>query len=161
MATIWHAGFSLNTAFNNFVLGFVMFEFLEEWTTYQIVTFTLLVVTALVSTLLGLKSLYNWSKRRREKEEYDKIMEDPLELQFFIPKLEEYEITYEKQDMKMHLKYELEIPKGIEDVIFLRILPRIDARVGDRYFGFKTQKSKKKPACMHSLNAYEFPFSNR
>lgn len=133
-----------------------MFEFLQEWTIYQIVTFTLLVVTALVTTLMGLKRLYNWYKRRQEKKEYDKIMEDPLEVHFFIPALEKFKIAYEKQeqDRILYPKYELEIPKGIEDVIFLRILPRINARVGDKYCGFDFPDPRKKPEIFYFQNPF-------
>jgi len=68
--------------------------------------------------------------------------------------LKDFKITYEKQDTKIHPKYELEIPKGIEDVIFLRILPRINARVGDRYFGVVTKESKGQPEIFYCQNPF-------
>lgn len=106
------------------------------------------------NTLVGLKALYNWCKRRREKKEYDKIMEDPIEMQFYIPRLKDFKITYEKQDTKIHPKYELEIPKGIEDVIFIRILPRIDGRVGNRYFGVEIKEPKGQPEIFYCQNPF-------
>lgn len=134
-------------------MGFVVFGFFHEWTIYQILTFILLATTSLLTISLGLKTLYNWYKKKREKKEYDKIMEDPLEVHFFIPTLEDYKITYEKQDMKIHPKYELEIPKGVEDVVFLRIKPRINIKLGDKYFGFKIKETRKKPEISYS-NAF-------
>ena len=87
---------------------------------------------------------------RKERKEYAELMEDPLEVHFFIPTLEDYKITYEKQDTEIHTKDELEIPKDIKDVIFLRIIPRINVKVGDRYFGFKIKETRKKPEISYS-----------
>lgn len=133
-----------------FFYEFAMFEFFDGWTIYQILTFILLVITSLFSVSLGLKKLYNWSKWGKERKEYDRIMEDPLDVHFFIPRSEVYRITYEKQDNRVHEKDELEIPKGVESTIFLRIKPRIDVKVGDRYFGFKIGETRKKPEISYS-----------
>ena len=132
-----------------------MFEFFQEWTVYQISTFILLVITALLTILLGLKKLYDWHKRRQERKECDEIMKDPLEVHFFIPRKGVYEISYEKQDTTVQDKDELEISKDIEEVIFLRIKPRINVKVGDRYFGFKIGERRKKPEI-----SYYNPFVN-
>ncbi|TET19321.1 hypothetical protein E3J74_07090 [Candidatus Bathyarchaeota archaeon] len=130
---------------------FVMFEFFQEWTIYQILTFILLVITFLFTISRGLKALYNWHKKRKERKEYTELMEDPLEVHFLIPTLKDYKITYEKQDTEIyHTKDELELPKDIKDVIFLRIKPRINAKVGDRYFGFRIKETRKKPEISYS-----------
>ena len=137
-------------------MGFVMFEFFRGWTTYEILTFILLVITSLLTLYsLCLKRLYDWYKKRKEKKEYDELMKDPFEVHFFIPTLDLHKITYEKQDaMKIYPRYELEIPKGVEDVIFLRIIPRISVKVGERYFGFKIKETKKKPKISHFKNPF-------
>lgn len=130
---------------------FVMFEFFQEWTIYQILTFGLLVIMFLIAVSRGLKTLYNWFKKRKERKEYTELMEDPLEVHFLIPTLKDYKITYEKQDAKKHhTRDELELPKGIEDAIFLRIQPRINVKVGDRYFGFRIKETRKKPEISYS-----------
>ena len=126
---------------------FEMFEFFQEWTVYEILT---LVITFLFAISMGLKTLYNWYKKRREKKEYTELMEDPLEVHFLIPTLKDHKITYEKQDTEIHTKDELEIPKGIKDVIFLRIIPRINVKVADKYFGFKIKETRKKPEISYS-----------
>lgn len=131
-------------------MSFDMFELFGQWTIYQILTFIFLVITSLFSMSMALKKLYDWYKRRKENKEYDKIMKDPLEVRFFIPTLEDYEITYAKQNDDIHLKDELEIPEDVDDVIFLRIKPRINAKVGDRYFGFLIKETRKKPEIFYS-----------
>ena len=116
----------------------------EEWTTYEIWTFILLVITSTVTISLGLRTLYNWFKRRKERKEYDQILKDPFEVHFFIPRKDECEITYAKQDNYIHDTDELEIPKGIEDIIWLRIIPRINTRVSQFYFGFRIGETSRK-----------------
>lgn len=123
----------------------VMFEFLKEWTIYQIVTLVLLVFGSSIAIVTGLKALYNWFKRRKEKKEYDEIMKDPLEVHFFIPRKEVFEISYARQDSTVQEKDELEIPQGIEDAVFLRIKPRISVEVNQIYFGFLISEKRKKP----------------
>lgn len=127
-----------------------VFELFGQWTIHQKLTFIFLVITSLFSVSMALKNLYNWYKRRKEKTEYDKIMEDPLEVHFFIPTLKDRKITYAKQNNEIHLKEELEILENSGDIIFLRIRTRINAKVGERYFGFLIKETKKKPEISYS-----------
>ena len=127
-----------------------VFEFFGQWTIYQKLTFIFLVITSLFSVSMALKKLYDWYKRRKEKTEYNKIMEDPLEARFFIPTLKDHKITYAKQNNEIHLQDELEIPEDTEDIIFLRIRPRINAKVWDRYFGFLIKEIREKPEISYS-----------
>jgi hypothetical protein len=124
--------------------GFVMLEFFEEWTIEK-VSLLISVMILLIATARGAIALRNWNKRRKERREYDEIMKDPLEVHFYIPTIEDYEITYAKQDNDIHPLDELEIPKGIEDVVFLRIKPRINVEVREIYFGFLIREKKGKP----------------
>ena len=126
-----------------------MSKFFQGWTIYQILTFILLVISSSIAIAMGLKRLYNWFKRRKEKKEYDEIMKDPLEVHFFIPRKEVFEISYARQDSTVQEKDELEIPKGVEDVVFLRIKPRINVEVSQIYFGFSISEKKKKPEVSH------------
>ena len=127
-----------------------VFELFGQWTIYQKLTFIFLVITSLFSVSMALKKLYDWYKRRKEKTEYNKIMKDPLEVRFFIPTLKDHKITYAKQNDKIHLQDELEIPEDTEDLIFLRIKTRIHAKVGERYFGFLIKEKREKPEISYS-----------
>ena len=76
-------------------------------------------------------------------------MKDPLEVHFFIPREKTIKISYAKQDSQIHDTDELEIPKGIEDIICLRIKPRIDVKVREIYFGFIISDKRKTPEILH------------
>jgi hypothetical protein len=72
----------------------------------------------------------------QEEDEYQKLIEDPLEVHFRIPPKSEQLIKYEKQDDIDHEKNELVLPANSEDYLFLIIRPKLNLYSSDRYFGF-------------------------
>jgi hypothetical protein len=95
-----------------------------------------------------------WFKRREEKREYEKLMEDPLEVHFFIPEKSRYIIKYVNQETEEgKTKDELTIPVNSEDHIFLIIRPKLNLKVSERYFGFGGAMEKK-PEIINANNPF-------
>lgn len=109
-----------------------------------------MVITTLLTVSMVVKKLYNYLKGWKERREYERIMEDPLEVKFFIPPLWQYEIGYVEQDVESHFIDVLEVPEEFEDVIFLRIQLKVDLKVRDCYFGFLIKEKRKKPEIFYS-----------
>ena len=109
----------------------------------------LAVVFSGIAALTGIVSVCfvvrRWQKEKRDLEEYDKLLSDPFEMHFLIPKKEKYKISYFEQNGDEHLVEELQIPSGTEDVIFLWIKPMINIELGERYFGFESDRKGGKP----------------
>jgi hypothetical protein len=129
-----------------------MFEIFEQWTLYEKLALIIAII-GVVGVVPVSKLAYDYAKRRKEKKEYEKIMKDPVEVHFFIPREKTFEVGYAKQDSRVQPLDELEIPRGMEDVIFLRMRPKIDLKVRDIYFGFLIKETRKKPEISYS-NAF-------
>lgn len=99
---------------------------------------TLLIV--LSSALYG---VYFWYKRKVEKEEYEKIMNDPVEFHFFIPHKDlGIVLRYYEQDRQDHEKNELVLPPNFEDDIIILIRPKLTLLMNEWYCGFGTPDGK-------------------
>lgn len=94
------------------------------------------VATFLIVFFTGVYGVYVWNTKRKENDEYEKLMEDPLEVHFRIPAKSQHLIKYEKQDDEDHTKDELIIPPNSEDYLFLIIRTKLNLYASDRYFGF-------------------------
>lgn len=82
-------------------------------------------------------TVHGWMKKRRHYNEYSKLISEPVEMQFYIPSRDKYQVSYEIQDADEHAKNELNIPAHVTDFIFLLIKPKLNFHVTERYFGFK------------------------
>jgi hypothetical protein len=84
-----------------------------------------------------------WFMKRKEDKEYEKLMDDPFDLNFLIPSAAHFKINYAKQDeANDKLEKELSIPVNSEDYIFLHIKPKINLTVTQRFFGFEGGPNK-------------------
>jgi hypothetical protein len=106
------------------------------------ITLGLETFTFLIVFFSGVYGVYIWNKRRKEKGEYEKLMEDPLEVHFLIPAKRMHVIKYENQDNEDHTKDELIIPPNFEDYIYLIIRPKLDLYASDMYYGFGPHDGK-------------------
>jgi hypothetical protein len=104
---------------------------LSEYTTFGLGLATFLIVLA--GAVYG---VIRWIKKKKEEDEYKKLIEDPLEVYFRIPPKSLHLIKYEKQDDEDHTKNELVLPPNSEDYLFLLIRPKLNLYSSDRYFGF-------------------------
>jgi len=103
-----------------------------------------------IAALTGIVSVgliaRRWLTRKRDYKEYKELLGNPFEIYFLIPSKEKYNVKYAEQDENEHLVDELKVPPDTEDVIFLRIKPRISIELGERYFGFEVEgRGWKKP----------------
>ena len=101
----------------------------------DIATFLIVLVTAVYG-------VYFWNKRRIEKNEYEKIMEDPIEFHFLIPPKKLISLKYDKQDNEDHIKNEIVIPPNFKDHIIILMRPKINMLMNEWYCGFGTPDGK-------------------
>lgn len=118
------------------------------------------IATFLIVFFSGLYGVYVWNKKRKEKKEYEKIMNDPVEFHFFIPHKDlGIILKYYKQDGEDHEKDELVIPPNFEDDIIILIRPKLNLYINEWYCGFGTPNGKI-PQLSYS-NVYVVQSSNR
>jgi hypothetical protein len=101
------------------------------------------VATLLIVLSGAIYGVYFWSKRRKQNEEYEKIMDDPIEFHFFVPHKElGIILKYYNQDGSDHEKDELVIPPNFEADIIILMRPKLNLLINDWYCGFGTPNSK-------------------
>lgn len=109
------------------------------------ITYGLEIATFVIVLIGAIYAVYFWWTRKKEKEEYEKLMEDPLEMHFLIPSTTHWKINYAKQDdVKESLIDELILPVNFEDYLFLHIKPKLNLKITQRYFGFEGTGTKPK-----------------
>lgn len=101
------------------------------------------IATLLIVLSSAIYGVIFWYKRRIENEEYEKIMNDPLEFHFLIPHKDlGIALKYYNQDEKDYEKDELVIPPNFEDNIIILIRPKLNLFINDWYCGFGTPNGK-------------------
>jgi hypothetical protein len=91
------------------------------------ITFGIDLATLIIVLSSAVYSIYFWNKKREEKKEYERIMDDPIDFRFFIPHKDlGITLKYYKQDNEDHETDELALPPNFEDQILILIRPKLN-----------------------------------
>lgn len=103
---------------------------------WAIESYIIIGVTSFPGFALIVANIIGYWKETKLEEEYNKILENLLEIHFIIPPISKFKINYHKQDNKPHRIDEISIPFSSKTNIFLWIKPKIDIDIRERQFGF-------------------------
>ena len=117
--------------------------------------FVLTLIVAIIIIIEAIIKSIKWADRKDEDHDYNEFLKDPLKnLTFFIPIKKKYKIKYCKQDDKEHSLKQIEMPPNFNDVIFLMWTPKENFETDEIYYGFESNKSKKKPKIIDYKNPF-------
>ena len=94
----------------------------------------------LAITVTGI--IHRWHKRR----ERARLLKEPFEVHFLIPKETEFKVDYHSQDSEYHYPDELSLPSNSETIVVVWMKPRLNVVLSELQFGcIGNNESKPEP----------------
>ena len=89
------------------------------------------ILTAILLAITVIGIIYRYVKRRA----HTKLLKDPFETQFYIPKAIEHKVDYYPQDNSIHLKNELTLASNSEHDVMIRSRARLHLTLNEVQYG--------------------------
>jgi len=105
------------------------------------------ILTAILLAITVIGIVYRWYKRR----ERAKLLKQPFEVHFLIPKQTEFKVDYHPQDNEYHYPDELSLPSNSETVVVVWMKPRLNIVLSELQFGC-TGDNESKPEPLYYFN---------